>query len=152
MSNSVRWYECFSCWDVMGFATPEKAAAQTCECTKEPSPYKLLPLEKQLEYTLEQHQILWVSSDVGYDCGCNERGNLPAMLYAHDARMHQVNMILTHIQDALARQREEIANRVEELPGKEEEGFGRGWPDRHKEIYLLAIHEAGKVIRAGEDS
>jgi hypothetical protein len=116
MMTGVRWYECFSCWDVMGFTTPEKAAAQRCECTSEPSPYKLLPLEKQLEYTLEQHQIVWVDSEVGYDCGCNERGDLAPMLYAHDARMHQVSMIRTHIQDALAEQRDLIAESIEPSP------------------------------------
>ena len=45
--------------------------------------------------TLEVHEIVWVSHEDGYLCGCDDRGLLDRMITRPDALRHVAGEVLT---------------------------------------------------------
>ena len=45
-------------------------------------------LVEEIAQRLEVHQLEWIDREVGYSCGCDERGTLPPMLTLHEALLH----------------------------------------------------------------
>lgn len=66
----------------------------------------------EIAKVLEIHQIEWIGTDEGWDCGCNERGYLPAMPSILDAVRHQADAIAEILDRALAKQRKSIADDI----------------------------------------
>lgn len=62
---------------------------------------------------LEVHQIEWIGNVEGWDCGCNERGDLPGMgTSLAGALRHQASAIRDALADHLARREREAAARA----------------------------------------
>lgn len=53
---------------------------------------------------LEQHQVEFISHEVGYACGCDEDGVLGAMPFLADALGHQAEMVMEAVRENLRQQ------------------------------------------------
>lgn len=58
---------------------------------------------------LEVHQIEFIDWQVGWDCGCNERGCLPGMPTLGDALRHQADVAVAAARPLIEREAKAVA-------------------------------------------
>jgi hypothetical protein len=106
----------------------------------------LTPAELAAAEALAGHQIEYIDEESGFDCSCDEHGDLPPMPFRSDAEQHQARAVVAAVHDLIAAETlDRFADKLDALPPGGEALSGPYW-------YRDGLRDAASMARLDAES